>query len=242
MSFFRRSSRGGAPLTFGFRFFGVLAVLLAFTHQVSLAQDPGPRGEARLEGLWTAGCVDHRQRTLQFMKGELTDIIEIYVDEECRRKLGTLARISAYELRGETSRSLGVDEPTRELDLIVKSFSWTPEHPRYVAAFNAISECGIQDWSLGSARSILGLRQECYFLEGHSVYPAQPMKVPEPGDRLLEVIQWVARSTGGMKSLDPKLERSEALPRGLRISVDFGNEIHTETRAEQLSSEIFQRQ
>jgi hypothetical protein len=241
MSFFRRLSRGGAPTTLRQRVLGFFAVLLAMTPAFAAAQDFGQSGEGRIEGIWTAGCVDHRQRTLQFMKGELTDIVEIYIDEECRRKLGTLARISAYELRGDRPRYLGEGGQVRELDLIVKSFSWTPEHPRYVAAFNAISECGIQDWSLGSARSILGLRQECYFLEGHSVYPAQPMKVPEPGDRLLELIDVVRAEVEGLKALDARLGRTESLPQGLRISVDFGNETHIDTRANQISPVLFQR-
>jgi hypothetical protein len=176
-----------------------------------------------LDGLWSAPCSDHRKRTLQFLAGELTDVVEVFEDEECVRKLGTLVRISTFELRGEVIGRRGA-RALRDLDLVVRSASWTPETPRYVLAFNSVGECGLQDWAPGSARNILGLRHDCYFLDSNSIYPGAPMRMPETGDRLLELV----RLGEGAESL--------------QVSLDFGNITHAEKRAAQVSAEKFQKE
>ena len=183
------------------------------------------QGGTQLDGLWSAPCSDHRRRTLQFLAGELTDVVEVFEDEECARKLGTLVRISNYELRGDVLPQQG-RRGLVELDLVIRSASWTPEVTRYAVAFNSVGECGLQDWAPGAARSILGLRHDCYFIDSNSIYPAAPIRMPEAGDRLMEVIRLGAVSGGS----------------NLQVSVDFGHVSHSEKRPAGVSDEVFARE
>ncbi len=242
MSFFRRSPRGGAPPAL------ISSLLLIIGLSTDLVGVHARQKSSALDGLWRSECVDHRRRFLQFLGGELTDVVEVFLDEGCEKRLGTLVRISSFELPGGEerngpgrmrNRSVGL----RELDLVVHSVSWTPEHPRYVAAFNSVSECGINDWSPGSARNILGLRQDCYFLESRTSYPAEPNRVPEVGDRLLEVAKMVSQESTLQDQLGEKIrrEQEELSKPKLQISVDFGHSSHIQSRADQLSPEVYQK-